>query len=57
MDRIVLKQIGQIAKVSQIVDRHHLDVGQFHGAAQHHAANAPKPVNPNATDHHFSPIS
>jgi hypothetical protein len=48
---IILEQIGQIANMRQIVDRHDLDVGQGERAPQDHAANTSKTVNANTTCH------
>ena len=56
MHRIILEQIGEVAEMGEIVDRHHLDVWQGERAAQDHAANASKSVNAYATGHMLSSL-
>ena len=51
MDEIVLEQICQVAELSAIVHRHHLDVRQGQRPTQDHTANTPKTVNADATCH------
>src|SRR5215510_15926331 len=51
VDGIVLEEIGQITKVSAIIDCHNLSVRKSEDTTQDHTTNTSKTVNTNTTCH------